>query len=134
MSNIAKGIPSDELVSAANTSLYISGKRRASKILCLNSDESWSKKFKSVTQSVDNQHIKYTPKEALGLYIDGGNTSQVYMDLKKATKKQNANILPTYDVYCLQKICAILMVYKLLTVRSRHLCKVWLINSIHVHR
>lgn len=56
------------------------------------------KKFKSITLSVDNQPIKYTPEEALALYIGGGYTRKVYMDLQNGTKKRNANIFRSFEV------------------------------------
>lgn len=107
LSDIVKGIPCDKLVSAASTSLYNCGKRSASKMISLlSSDESLPKRIISVIQSDDNQPNKYTPEEALALYIDGGYTKKSYMDLQRGTRKRNANIFPTYDVLrSAKKLC-----------------------------
>lgn len=91
--DIVKEIPCEELMSAASTSLYRAGKRNASTVVSsMASDEEMPKRIKTFIQSDDNKPIKYTAEEALALYIDGGYTKRVYMDLVCGTKQRNANI------------------------------------------
>lgn len=70
-------------MSAASTSLYKAGKRNASLVVSmLNSDENWPNRFKSVILTDVEEVIKYTAEEALALYIDGGYTKRIHMDLQ----------------------------------------------------
>lgn len=105
--DIVKEIPCEELMSAASTSLYRAGKRNASTVVSsMASDEEMPKRIKTFIQSDDNKPIKYTAEEALALYIDGGYTKRVYMDLVCGTKQRNANIFPSYDVLrSAKKLC-----------------------------
>lgn len=125
VSSITNQASSDELMVAASSSLYKEGKRSASKIVSMmNDDEGVVKKIKTCLESDAQPHIKYTPEEALALYIDGGYTKHSYKLMQAGAKVRHANIYPAYDVPCQQK-SAIPIVYTFQIFLLKYLCRTW---------
>ena len=84
---IAQNYSKEELIFAAETSLRLvsqTSPKRATRI---------KKKWKSHTI----HYIKYTPEEALALFVDGNFTKHTYILMQSGVKMRNADIYPSYD-------------------------------------
>lgn len=97
VANIIEQTSCDKLVLATTSSLYKAGKRSASALVGLLTNEGAAKKIKSCIESPSLDMIPYTPEEALALYLDGDLTKHTYKLIQAGAKTRNANMYPTYD-------------------------------------
>lgn len=99
--------PLNALMVATSSSLHKAGKRTASQVLLkLDSHQSNAAKIKKCLESEVQIPTKYTPDEALALYIDGGYTKHSYKIMQTGAKARNANIYPSYaDLLSAKKKC-----------------------------
>lgn len=88
----------EELTFAARRSLEASGRRNASQILKELSEPEKVSKIKKAISTPTLGPIKYTPEEALGLFIDSRLTKKSYIIMQQGAKQRNANIYPNYNV------------------------------------
>lgn len=96
----------EELTFAASSSLYISGKKDAASIIRNVSDPMTVAAVKTVLQTPDIYPIKYTPEEALSLFIDGHFTKNSYSLMVTGAKLHGANIYPPYkDITMAKQSC-----------------------------
>lgn len=89
-----------ELTFATRKSLELSGQRTASKIIkevaALKVKD--ASKIKKALDSPPSKYIKYTPEEALSLFIDGRLSKKSYVLMQQGAKRRNANIYPNYNI------------------------------------
>lgn len=86
----------DELTFAASTSLHMGGRRKAATVV---RDMSFSSNIPEThTRLVQNELsiIKYTPEEALALFVDGRLTKNSYTLMQQGARRHNADLYPTY--------------------------------------
>jgi hypothetical protein len=97
----------EELAFATRKSLEACGKRDAAKIVQEASTSSpkskRATKIKKAYYSNQSLPIKYTPEEALALYIDGKFTKKSYIMMQQGAKARNANIYPNYNIILEEK-------------------------------
>lgn len=97
VSSLVQQATCEELMVATSSSLYKSGLRSASKIICtLNKDETAGQKIKRSMDTQVKLQIPYSPEEALALYIDVGHTKHTYKLTRCSAKERNADIYPSY--------------------------------------
>lgn len=89
-----------ELAYAARISLHAAGHRDAAGIIKDLTGLSLDKanEMKKVIHSTKLQPDKYTPNEALSLYVDGRLSKYSYTLIQQEAKKKMANIYPPYNV------------------------------------
>ena len=89
-----------ELTFATRKSLELSGQRTASKVIKEVSELSGKdvSKIKKVLDSPTSNPLKYTPEEALNLFIDGRLNKKSYVLIQQGAKHRNANIYPNYNI------------------------------------
>lgn len=90
----------EELCFAARVSLLKSGRRDTAEMIKEVTDHSPARatKIKKTWKSPLKQPIKYTPEEALALYIDGKFSKHSYKLMQLGAKVRHANIYPSYDI------------------------------------
>lgn len=98
ISPLVENYSTEELMFAAERSLRLSGQRDTAKIVQEVSETSskTAAKIKKVWKSPAMQPIKYTPEEALALFIDGHFTKHTYILMQSGAKARHANIYPPY--------------------------------------
>lgn len=99
VSPLVKENSCEKLMLAASVSLQKAGKRNASQVVSLlQTDVELATKVKKIVDSGENLPVKYSPDEALALYVDGDYTKHSYKLMQAGAKLRNANIYPSYDV------------------------------------
>ncbi|XP_041448468.1 uncharacterized protein LOC121404022 [Drosophila obscura] len=97
--SLANEATNEELMLAARVSLYKAGKRNASRaVSLLSSDEEVVAKTIKCESSDPKLPIKFSPEEALAIYIDGRFTKHSYKLVQAKTRSNNANVFPSYDL------------------------------------
>jgi len=86
-------------------------------------DSTASSKIKKRLESDREVPIRYTPDEALALYIDGDLTKHSYKLLQASAKGRNCNIYPAYDVLLSAKENVIHKKSKSMNVVLKFVCK-----------
>ncbi|XP_078051927.1 uncharacterized protein LOC144478082 isoform X1 [Augochlora pura] len=98
---LTENYTSEELSFAASTSSRQSGKRDAASMVQVITSEpstTTSNMGKLLSPSIVTAPIKYTPEEALTLYVDGRYTKRSYLLMRAGAKKRNADIYPPYGI------------------------------------
>lgn len=90
----------EELTFAAQHTLRLSGQRDAANILREVTETSPKRatQIKKAWKSPTKEPVKYSPEEALALFVDGRFTKHSYNLMRFGAKNHNANIYPTYDI------------------------------------
>lgn len=96
---------SEELALATRKSLEASGRRDAAKIIqeATTSSPTRATKIKKAYHSTVSLPTKYTPEEALALFVDCHCTKKSYIMMQQGAKLRNANIYPNYNVILHEK-------------------------------
>lgn len=88
-----------QLIFASASSLRKSGLRDAAKMVQTVSENAQrATEIKKQINAPIAQPIKYTPEEALALYVDGHYTKKSYILMQSGAKERNANIYPSYNL------------------------------------
>lgn len=96
----------EELSFAVSTNLRKSGQRDAAKIIqCVSNHSLNATRIKKLVNSSPTSPIKYTPEEALALYVDGRYTKNSYILMQSGAKLRNADIYPSYNLLKKAKNC-----------------------------
>lgn len=95
---LVKNLSPEQLSFATESSLVMSGKRRAAKVMKL-ALESSPRSLKRMQQSKSNtpSFTPYTPVEALALIVDTSMTKEDYLKVQRGAKARGANIYPAYN-------------------------------------
>lgn len=90
----------EELTFATSKSLNKSGRKDAARLVKEVSASSPKRatRIKKAYQSTSSLLVKYTPEEALALFVDGRYTKKSYILMQQGTKSRNANIYPNYNI------------------------------------
>lgn len=101
LSHLIKNYTKEELAFATASSLRLSGQRDAAIMLENITKNSDATKLKHAITRPASVLVKYTPEEALALYINRKLTVQTYLEVRSGAKQRHADIYPSYD--CVRK-------------------------------
>lgn len=111
VANLTENYTYEELVYAARIKLHAAGLRNTSNILKEVAESSRNKiaEIKKVIHSPSSECIsRYSPDEALSLYVDAHLSKHSYTLIQREAKKKKANIYPPYNVLISAKNSVIL--------------------------